>query len=231
MNKKQMMYIAVVSMTALSLAVVAVTARSEPLNTPLYTFRMEQASSEMNFLPTDKNTFTYMSEKGYTLEYNAANSCCEAILGTSSYETCYSYYTCVGYYTCSQTCDGFTHGGYTCLPTCYNWWTCNLYTCSLSCNDFTCVGVFTCMGTCVQTCPETCDTCYDTCWSTCEGQGWTCNATGCQSTCSTCDQPTCPPTCWETCEGPTCADTCWETCEVTCDTCAKTCGEDCGPDP
>ena len=219
MNKKQIMYIAVVSMTAFFLAVVAVAAHSESLNTPLYTFRMEQASGEMNFLPTDKNTFTYMSEKGYTLDCNPADSCCQAILSTSSFETCYSYYTCVGYYTCSQTCDGFTHGGYTCLPTCYNWWTCSLYTCSLSCDNFTCVGVFTCMGTCVQ--------------------GWTCDATGCQSTCSTCDQPTCPSTCWETCpdtcwetcEGPTCADTCWETCEVTCDTCVKTCGEDCEPDP
>ena len=87
MNKKQVMYIVVVSITALFLAVVAVTAHSQPLNTPLYTFRMEQASGEMNFLPTEKNTFIYTSEKGYTLECNTSTSSCQGILSTSSFET------------------------------------------------------------------------------------------------------------------------------------------------
>ncbi|MBU7026897.1 MAG: hypothetical protein HXS48_08140 [Theionarchaea archaeon] len=56
MNRKKVS-IAVVSMAVAFLAVTCVTASPRTSNTPLYTFRMEQASSEMNFLPTAVRVF------------------------------------------------------------------------------------------------------------------------------------------------------------------------------
>ena len=73
MNRKQKMYSTVISIAAVFLAVAFVTADSSFLNTPLYTFRMEKVSSEMNFLPTEVHTFVYTAEKGSTLEYSVAN--------------------------------------------------------------------------------------------------------------------------------------------------------------
>ena len=55
---------------ALALAVTCVTASTSLCNTPLYTFRIEQASSKMNFLPTAMNEFTSTTEKGYNLTYD-----------------------------------------------------------------------------------------------------------------------------------------------------------------
>jgi hypothetical protein len=179
----------------------------------LYTVRMEQASSEMNFLPTEQHNFTYTTEHGCTVDYTVSEYCSiTGILGTGSLDTCYGYPTCEGFSTCWQTCNGWwTHNGYTCSISCGGW-TCTPHTCCTSCGNFTCVAILTCMGTCIQTCPETCDTC--------QGHGWTCNATGCQNTCSTCDQPTCSITC----------DTC-DTCD-TCVTCEDTCiGPGCIPVP
>ena len=170
MDRKKILVIAVVSMVLASFAVTAVAASSKTsssptVNVPLYTVRMEQASSEMNFLPTEKHNFAYNTEKGCTLNYCVADNCNSAVpLHTSSQNTCYGYVTCEGSATCWQTCYGYTHGGYTCFATCYNWWTCTPATCHYSCGAYTCVAVFTCMGTCVQTCPETCETC--------QGQGW-----------------------------------------------------------
>ncbi len=193
------------------MAAACVAASPSEYTTPLYAIRMEQASSEMNFLPTAVNGFTYNTEKGYTVDYNSSTYCSAQLLTTSSNDTCYGYSTCDGSYTCWQTCSGYTHGGYTCQPTCYVW-TCTPETCDITYCAFTCVAVDTCMGTCSATCPSTCETCM--------GQGYTCDATSCQSTCSTCDQPTCPDTCWDTCQG----QTCWETCGRTCfETCQKPC--------
>jgi hypothetical protein len=225
MNKKQGICIVAIGTIAAFLAAAAVTADSSILSTPLYTYRMEQASDTMNFLPTEQSTFTYTAKQGCNLNCRAENHCGEGILSTTGLETCYGYFTCQGYYTCSQTCEGYTHGGSTCLTTCLNWWTCTQYTCDLSCDGYTCVAAFTCMGTCVVTCPETCETC--------QGQGWTCNATGCQQTCYTCGF-TCEATCPATCEGTTCPWTCEETCEDTCEySCDDTCGKTCDgcPDP
>jgi len=77
-------------------------------NTPLYAFRMEQASSEMSFLPKEKTTFVYTTERGYTLNYDTAEACnvwgnVKAIY-TGKY-TCYLTcpYTC--WYTCPNTCE------------------------------------------------------------------------------------------------------------------------------
>lgn len=62
----------------------------------------------------------------------------------------------------------------------------------------------------VQTCNP------PTCYYTCQGMGWTCDATGCLSTCITCVGETCPSTCEYTCDDPTCAETCESTCRYTC---------------
>ncbi|KYK36382.1 MAG: hypothetical protein AYK19_01165 [Theionarchaea archaeon DG-70-1] len=68
MNRKKVS-IAVVSMAVAFLAVTCVTASRQTSSTPLYTFRMEQASNRMSFLPTTVNEFTYNTRDGYTLNY------------------------------------------------------------------------------------------------------------------------------------------------------------------
>jgi hypothetical protein len=211
MNKIQKISFFLAATGLFLLAAACVSASPSEHTTPLYTVRMEQASSEMNFLPTAVNGFTYNTRKGFTVNHEGSACCSAQLLSTGSVDTCYGYSTCDGSYTCWQTCYGYTHGGATCLPS-YCAWTCTPETCSPTYCSFTCVFIDTCMGTCSSTCPSTCQTCL--------GQGYTCDVTSCQSTCSTCDQPTCPDTCWDTCEG----QTCWETCGPTCfETCQKPC--------
>lgn len=207
MNNPQKIALLAVAAGLVLLAAACVSASPLKHATPLYTVRMEQASNKMGFLPTTVNSFTYTTEKGYTIDYSGAAHSSVQPLSTESNDTCYGYATCDGFFTCWQTCYGYTHGGYTCSPT-YCVWTCTPETCNVTWCSFTCVAVDTCMGTCSATCPSTCETCA--------GQGFTCDATSCQSTCSTCDQPTCPDTCWDTCEGQTCWDTCGPTCFETC---------------
>lgn len=161
MDKK--MLVAVIGISAALLAATCVTASSWTFNTPLYTFRMEQASNKMNFLPTEMNTFTYITEKGHDLIYATGCSGCgdaEPLLP----ETCS---------TCSQHyCDEPTLCG-TC-GTCGTCWS----TCPYTCDGDTCDET-SCQNTCESTCPYTC---MD--W-TCAGStcgGWTCHAT-CQYTC------------------------------------------------
>ncbi|MBU7026332.1 MAG: hypothetical protein HXS48_05270 [Theionarchaea archaeon] len=135
MDKKKMPVI-VASVAFVFLAITCVTASSWTSNTPLYTLRMEQASSKMNFLPTERNTFTYETEGRYVL-----NSCgyCDGAKPLNPYTcaTCDEYYCdnpslCYG--TCYSTCPG----------TCSTCVTCN-----------TCSGP-TCEGTCYPTeCPWT----------------------------------------------------------------------------
>jgi hypothetical protein len=72
MNGNRKILVAVVSVCAV-LVVSTVIASSQISNTPLFTFRMEQASSEMNFLPTVVNGFIYTTENGYTLNSAAGN--------------------------------------------------------------------------------------------------------------------------------------------------------------
>lgn len=148
---------------ALVLAATVVTAGSQTTSTPLYTLRMEQASSRMNFLPTTVNEFTYTTESGVIL--GTVKDCGEEPLVTGeplcqiTEETCRKTY-CYTCNTCSSTC------AYTCG-----------YTCGCSCG-FTCD---TCVATCGTTCNPTCDaiTC-DSCAQTCI----TCSS--CSLTCSTC---------------------------------------------
>jgi len=122
------------------LAVAAVTAHPFTPHTPLYTMRMEQVSSEMNFLPTEVNNFTYAAEKGHEFNYEALGVCCGVLneptipLGTCCYQL-----TCR---TCEETCEGET-----CQASC--WSTCN--TCEPTCEEPTC------LITCEHTCPYTCE--------------------------------------------------------------------------
>jgi hypothetical protein len=131
--------------------------------TPLYTVRMEQASSKMSFLPTEIHGFTYTAEKGLTLNRDSFQYCslvvpCAPTDGGGG-ETCYpqcdtSQPTCN---TCAETCPNTCFA--TCPDTCWN-------TCPLTCDDLKCI--ITCIYTCL-TCYSTCEgpTCIITCMETC----------------------------------------------------------------
>ncbi|KYK34771.1 MAG: hypothetical protein AYK19_02540 [Theionarchaea archaeon DG-70-1] len=139
--------LAVISVALALLAVTAATAHPSVTRTPLYIFRMEQQSSEMNFLPTERNTFIYTTAQGHTVLYEITGCGYAAPLATGGGNTCNSCSR-----TCSNTCP------VTCMSTCPE--TC-VYTCH------TCVS--TCPYTCVNTCSFTCgSTCPNTCWSTCD---------------------------------------------------------------
>lgn len=140
MSRKRVL-IAVMSGVLALLVLNTVIAGSLTVNTPLYRVRMEQASSEMNFLPTAVNNFTYTAEQGYILNCRAAG--CDGIpLGITEGKTCdgtcQGQVTCQGYNTCDLTCWS------TCPNTCGN-------TCPLTCD----------------TCDQTCATCEGTCQGTC----------------------------------------------------------------
>lgn len=162
MNRKIVAFIAGIALV--SVAITAVTASSW-VNTPLYTVRMEQASSKMNFLPKTVEEFTYTVENGYTLSFNVA--------GYDGVSPLATWKTCTGP-TCDETvCIGTMCGGYTCANTCPD-------TCNPTCNEPTCPD--TCPDTCQPTCPFTCDD------PTCP---WTCGDTHDE----TCDETICPPDC------------------------------------
>lgn len=158
MDKKQISIAA--ASAAFLLAAALVTASTQTANTPLYTIRMEQASSKMNFLPAAVNEFTYDTESGYNLVYGALGCRVDPVALTEipcylTDVTCVKT-ACLSCSTCGSTC------GYTCGCTCG-------FTCD------TCVA--TCGNTCNPTCNAiTCDSCIDTCI--------TCSS--CSLTCSTC---------------------------------------------
>lgn len=144
-NKKQMP----IAVVGIALALLAVTANSSLSITPLYTYRMEQASSEMNFLPTQRNSFVYSTEKGYNLNYDGKSCYVNPFEEPTKYgETC--PVTACPEPTCS-TCPN-TSCGHTCD-------TCTQPTCE------TCETCSTC-PTQQSTCWDTCK--GDTCWDTCE---------------------------------------------------------------
>jgi hypothetical protein len=62
MDKMQKIAITKTAVIIAFLAVAAVTAKPSSPSTPLYTFRMEQASSKMNFLSTEVKEFLYLQE-------------------------------------------------------------------------------------------------------------------------------------------------------------------------
>ena len=152
----------VVSLVVIGVIIVgcaALATATTGISTPLFTLRMEQASSGMNFLPTAVAQFMYVTEKGYT------------VVGLTS---AVPLDTLTAPPTCPQTCDDLTCEE-TCPHTCWN-------TCGLTCSS-------TCPQTCDVTCGSTCYTCpggytcYSTCPYTCGG-----NPT-CQKTCETCESP------------------------------------------
>ena len=152
MKRNRMLYTIGVTIAFL---VVAVTASASPSHTPLYTYRMEQVSSEKNFLPTAVNGFLYTAESGSTITYEVGAYCNTVTpLVSGGVNTCE---TCPGHYTCSNTCPE------TCgEPSC--WGTCFEPTCS-TCTQPTCETCSTC-----PTSTSTCNTCkpQETCWDTCE---------------------------------------------------------------
>jgi hypothetical protein len=122
MNKKQKIVVAIFSVTVSFLAIVAVTAAPWSLKTPLYRYRMEQASSKMNFLPFTMNDFSYITETGYSMNYEIEKDYDRSPLKPwTEIETC------------PFTCDDDTCFGYTCPVTCEP--TCMQYTCENSCHS------------------------------------------------------------------------------------------------
>jgi hypothetical protein len=144
---------AAVACTGILLAMTVVTASSQE-DTPLYTMRMEQASSEMHFLPSAVSEFTYTAEPGVVFSYAVTGYCgepfyftespCEVTIGATCDSTCWP--SCG--YTCGSTC-GFTCN--TCIATCG-------FTCNPTCDAITCDS---CMQTCItcSSCSLTCSTC------------------------------------------------------------------------
>ena len=117
--------IAVVSLAA------SVTAHSSyQSDTPLYTVRMEQACSEMHFLPTATTAFTYTALQGCTLDYDIQKvENTDTTPNATWYNLTYCYFTCYwrtcryntcNYPTCKRyTCEFITCEYYTCYwPTC-----------------------------------------------------------------------------------------------------------------
>ena len=128
--------------TTCAVLMLAAAGSLQTLNTPLYTYRMEQMSSEMNFLITAVNDFSYTTEKGFTLIDESSPCCIEELLNPltigSTCVTCHDP-TCV---TCPDTCIP-TCDDPTCPETCEP--TCEQSTCIPTCGVSVCVcptGVF-----------------------------------------------------------------------------------------
>lgn len=118
MDRKKGILAVAISVALAAFALTAVTATSWKGSTPLYAFRMEQVSSEMNFLPTTAALFAYTAENGHNLAYNIGPCDCGD-------ENPLMPYTCA---TCSQEmCDEPTVCG-TC-GTCSWMQTCSPNTC------------------------------------------------------------------------------------------------------
>lgn len=142
MDKKKV-FLAVSSVVALSCVVVIAAASSLMADTPLYTLRMEQTSSKMNFLPTAVRGFTYTAENRYTLNHEVSGYCtgaapldtgvwtCEPNTHELSCKTCDTCLTCESCFHCDTqqaTCDTCDTCEYTCWNTCPA-------TCPLTCTD------------------------------------------------------------------------------------------------
>lgn len=143
-NRKKMSVL-MAGVVAVSLTGMLSTASSLAGSTPLYIFRMEQQSKDMNFLPTAVSGFTYTTENGSALNCNVGSF--GVILGhhtspTPTCQTCPS--TCA--LTCPATCDDPTCPD-TCVSTCPS-------TCDVTCDDPTCLE--TCEQTCRYTCTKPC---------------------------------------------------------------------------
>ena len=134
--------LAVVISVALAVPVLsAVTASTWKGSTPLYAFRMEQASSEMNFSLAAVTHFTYIAENGHNLAYNIGPSICGDVKPLSPYTCatcneemceiptiCGTCGTCSWMQTCSPSTCPWTEWPFCSYtqryPTCH-WSTCN----------------------------------------------------------------------------------------------------------
>jgi hypothetical protein len=101
-NRNKMVSISVISIAIVALAVTAVSANFSEKSTPLYTYRMEQLSNKMSFLPTEMNNFTYAARGNYTLDCSVSGTRSAVPAGPVSW----------GRITC-DTCDP------TCWSGCY----------------------------------------------------------------------------------------------------------------
>ena len=121
MNRKKVS-IAVVSTAVVVLAVTCVTASHQTLNTPLYTFRIEQASSEMNFLPTAVSEFTYNTRDGYTVNWEfVSDDRVEGVFALNMRDEVYPRVACThwNWRTCLTSRDvPCTFIMYTCMEPC-----------------------------------------------------------------------------------------------------------------
>lgn len=160
-------------------AVIVAVASSSSFNTPLYTVRMEQVSSKMNFLPKEANQFIYTAIKGQEIFFNIKSNGIFDDPPETEGPSCDSIHcnTC-GVTECGESCglecetmencptgDPETCGGASCTPTCGS-----------TCDDPTCYGP-TCPFTCYQTMVGTCCTCYScdfTCFQTITGTCCSC---------------------------------------------------------
>lgn len=120
MKKTQKILIAS-SISLVFLVITGVYASSGVTHTPLHTIRMEQVSSDMNFLPVEMNDFTYTTGQGCTIVCDTGQSSNGAYLfdtGTCCMVTC-------DFVTCELPC-------HTDIESC-NLITCNFVTCVLPC--------------------------------------------------------------------------------------------------
>ena len=126
----------VVICIAIFTAVITVVASSSSFSTPLYTIRMEQASSKMNFLPKEANQFIYTAINGHKIFYDIKSNGIFDDPPESQYDTCVMT-ECD--YTCGLDCqtieecptgDPETCEGTSCTPTCES--TCDDPTCEFT---------------------------------------------------------------------------------------------------
>jgi hypothetical protein len=76
MERKKLMVVALVAATALIIATTV--SASSFAGSPLFSLRMEQQSSKMNFLPTEIKGFTYAAESKSCLTLDMS-LCCNAV--------------------------------------------------------------------------------------------------------------------------------------------------------
>ena len=148
MNKKRICGAAICAAVIACVTLVCA-AGSLLADTPLYTVRMEQVSSQMHFLPTAVHEIIYTADNGCTV--NCTVSCCdsaEPLDIRTGFPTCSTCDTCAN--TCPETCEGNTCDHTSCQETCES--TCSGWTCDPT------------------GCQNTCYTCEKTCWDTCDGE-------------------------------------------------------------
>jgi len=118
MNRNLRISAVVIGMAVLIFLASAAMASQQVTDTPLYTYRIEQASSKMNFLVTERNVYSYTTESGYELNYGTIRGwgfICRIDDETSKGKVCQDFdinppglllppETCVGWGCTMDTC-------------------------------------------------------------------------------------------------------------------------------